>query len=134
MQLLLNPYRLRYYYAIHTHRGTNSPSAWFRRGYDMRRKTSREALTAFMALIEATPRAELDAMAKRHKERARAKYQPTPPVNVLSCPIYCDYRRNRCDLWKVSDSALQFRGGRNHHAKNDFDRKVLQVLKKHFKK
>lgn len=127
----MNIYRLRYCYALQLNscRRITSPAAYFRACNDMRTKEAREALPLFVALIEATPRAELEAMATRHNSRARAKNQPTPPLNVLHNPLYLDYRRNRGGLWKITDNGLHFRDHRNHWAKNDFDRKVLQVIK-----
>lgn len=127
----MNLHRLRYRYALQLNscRRTTSPAGYFRNEQDMRTKEAREALPLFVALIEATPRAELDAMATRHNSRARAKNQPTPPLNVLHNPLYLDWCRNRGQVWRISDNGLHFKDRRNHWAKNDFDRKVLQVIK-----
>lgn len=132
----MNLYRLRYGYALqlNSRRPITSPAGYFRNGQDMRTKEAREMLPLFVALIEATPRAELEAMATCRNSRARAKNQPTPPLNVLHNPLYLDWCRHRGQVWRISDNGLHFRDHRNHWAKNDFDRKVLQILKKLFKK
>ena len=129
----MNLYKLRYGYALQLNscRRITSPAGYFRTSQDMRTKEAREALPLFVALIEATPCAELDAMATRHNSRARAKNQPTPPLNVLHNPLYLDWCRNRGQVWQISDNGLHFRDHRNHWAKSDFDRKVLQVLKRY---
>lgn len=49
--------------------------------------------------------------------------------NVLSNKIFIDFRKNKHNIKFIHDNFIDFYG-RNHHAKNNFDLKVLSILKK----
>ena len=51
--------------------------------------------------------------------------------NVLQNKIYLDYKKNYNDIKFINDISIIF-FGRNHHAKNGFDQKVLAILKRNF--
>ena len=74
------------------------------------------------AIVKNTP---VDRAAIKAKKRARAANRPLPFRNVLNNPLVRDYIANG---GYVLPDRLAFRSGRNHWAKNDFDRKILKVL------
>ncbi len=49
--------------------------------------------------------------------------------NVLSNHLTRDYKENRFFLRRVYPDRLNF-GGRNHNARNEFDKKILNILAK----
>jgi len=49
--------------------------------------------------------------------------------NVLSNPLVKDFILHRKDVKQITPSLICFYG-RNHHAKNEFDKKVLSILSK----
>ena len=51
--------------------------------------------------------------------------------NVLNNKIYLDYKKHYSDIKYIHQDFIQFYG-RNHHAKNIFDLRVIEILRLNF--
>ena len=96
---------------------------------DFRKKFDKAVYTEIARLVRIL---NFDQISAKQKERAVKKQIATVP-NFIQNPLVKDYFSNKHNILFISDDCIRFLGYRNHWAKNDADKKVLVVLKKHFK-
>lgn len=92
---------------------------------DMRYNSSKEFMSLFYKLTKG-----FDKQAALVKLKARRK----PAFvfeNILQNKIYNDYKKNYSDIQFIHENFIQF-WGRNHHAKNTNDVKVIAILRKNY--
>lgn len=99
------------------------------RHIDRRYNFNNEVITAFNRILK-NKDARGDNL--KHLERRKNRENNTCIFsNVLENHLYTDYKYNRFYLRRIHPTYLEF-SGRNHHARNEFDKKVLYVLAKYF--
>jgi hypothetical protein len=96
---------------------------------DMRYNTSKEFMSLFYKLTKDFNKSEaLEKLKARRKANSIVEFS-----NVLNNKLYVDFKKNKLNVRFINDTHINFYG-RNHHAKNEIDLKVLSILKKNFKK
>lgn len=86
---------------------------------------------AVWAYMKSHPLSESQKAEILAKKKERAKNKNWQFQNVLSNPLVKDFKNNRHSLSYIDEHRLCFHG-RNHWAKNNFDRKILSILLKTF--
>lgn len=100
--------------------------------HDQRYRFNREAETEARAIVSRKGWQGIQSDRQKHRDRTRAKVaDERRPANILAAPLVRDYRENRAHLRRVCVDRLDF-SGRNHWAKDDRDRRALEILARHF--
>jgi len=95
---------------------------------DMRFNFNREVVAAMKA--NALTAQQVDEVRAKRQDRRKRKVQRFK--NILQNPLILDYLSNKHQLNHIGPNGLHFYSNRNHWAKDNRDRKILEVLQKHF--
>lgn len=94
---------------------------------DMRYNSSKEFMSLFYKITKDFNKdLALEKLKSRIKSNATVEF-----ANILQNKIYNDYLKNYSDIKFIHENHIQFYG-RNHHAKNATDLKVIAILRKNY--
>ena len=109
-----------YYILIHSYWGTDG-----RKFFDRRTKSGKQAYAYYLKLQHTE---NISLILEKRRKRCSQKYIFS---NVLNNKLYKDWKSNKRSITVYDDRLSE--GLRNHWAKNDFDIKVLKILKQYSK-
>jgi hypothetical protein len=101
--------------------------------YDQRTRVAKYATIYLNELVKGGFDFEAYRNLKKTRIRALSRYILHPTQHFLMNGLFVDYSKHRKDVVSIESNRIVF-STRYHYANTDEDFKVLQVLKKHFKK
>lgn len=120
-----------YYYCLHNcyayYQGFRK---YIMRRHDMRTKQAKRLLKQTEQYKNFDFQAYTKDIAQKRKQRKANQYQHT---NILKNKIVIDFIANKRSINYIDygNKYIDY-GGRKHWAKNDFDKKVIAIIKKHY--
>lgn len=95
---------------------------------DMRYNFSIDVMTFINQIKNSIDLTKIEALREKRRESKPSKF-----INIYNQPLVLDWLASKGSIKYIYKTCISFYGSRKHHAKNEFDIKILNILSKHHK-